>query len=56
MAKYSNYIAQVTCANCRKMARIKIPVGRKIEDTICHHCGLKELHYSGYFVLPAYRR
>ena len=49
MTRYANYISRVMCANCRKMDRIKIPVGRKIEDRYCHHCGLKELHHLKYF-------
>ena len=49
MTKYDNYISQAMCANCRKLKRIKIPIGHKIEDVACPHCGLMELHHPRYF-------
>ena len=45
--KYENYIAKVTCYNCRRMMRIKIPVGVEIASHPCPKCGTKEL-VSGY--------
>lgn len=49
MARYFNYISKVMCHNCRYQARIKIPVGRAIEQIQCPRCGNKELHHPSYF-------
>ncbi len=45
--EYENYIAKVTCFNCGKQQRIKIPRGVKVSEKRCPKCGTKEL-VSGY--------
>jgi len=49
MARYFNYITWIKCANCRYKARIKIPVGMRIEQIPCPKCGTKALHHPTYF-------
>lgn len=41
--RYKNYVAKVTCFNCRKQMRIKIPMGEKIYDHPCPKCGTTQL-------------
>ena len=43
MKLYLNYITRVTCFNCRKQMRIKIPIGVKVHDHLCPRCGTKQL-------------
>ena len=52
MPRYKNYVSEVMCANCRKIKRIKIPIGDKIENMFCPHCGMGELHHPTYFFTP----
>lgn len=47
MRQYENYITKVTCWNCRRQMRIKIPVEIKVTNFPCPHCKTKEL-MSGY--------
>ena len=47
MARYKNYIAKVTCFNCRRQMRIKIPRGNTVTRHPCPKCGTCEL-VSGY--------
>ena len=44
---YLNYIAKVTCFNCRKQMRIKIRRGRKVISHCCPKCGNADL-VAGY--------
>ena len=47
MKQYENYISKVTCFNCRKQMRIKIPVGVTVHGFTCPKCGCVEL-VAGY--------
>lgn len=47
MNPHKSYITKVTCFNCRKQQRIKIPIGERVLDHLCPHCGTKQL-VSGY--------
>ena len=50
MRRYQNYISRIMCGQCRYQARIKIPIGMRIEEIPCPKCGLKELHHPSYFL------
>ncbi len=47
--RYSNYIIEVKCRNCRKRTRIKIPLRTSPENVPCPTCGMKELHHPSYY-------
>ena len=51
--RYLQYVSEVMCCNCRLKTRIRIPIGKKIEEMTCPKCGLSGLHHPSYFERPS---
>lgn len=43
MAKKNSYTTKYFCDNCGECGEITLPLGTKLTDTVCPHCGCKTI-------------